>query len=225
MMLRLSLGLLLAMGADSWKMSNEVFLQFWSPVSECSPANELSATCNVYGADAGFVLDNTGATCYSNPTVSQKKFFTWLGLPAFNQNDSFAHVMAYGLESAENNNWISPDCDERGVCSCDAIKAYLGGAMFPGDTGEWENRNASLFASSTSQLRVGDNGVCGTNLMATSENSTESFCGPFQGNITVTYPDVIDPPVASAAISIFSPVPFCKAAFASVLLGFLATIF
>mmetsp|Transcript_5927 Transcript_5927/g.12397 ORF Transcript_5927/g.12397 Transcript_5927/m.12397 type:complete len:223 (+) Transcript_5927:159-827(+) len=221
MMLRLSLGLLLAMGADSWKMSDEVFLQFWSPVSECSPANELSATCNMFGADAGFVLDNTGATCYSNPTVSQRKFFTWLG-PPFNHQD--AHVQAYGLESAEDNNWISPNCDERGVCSCDAIKTYLGGAMFPGDTGQWENQNASLFSYSTYQLRVGDNGVCGTKVRTTFENSTESFCGSFQGNITVTYPDVIGPPVASAAISIFSPVPFCKVAFASVLLGFLATI-
>lgn len=178
--------------AHSWRMSDEVTLHFWSPVSECFDQDELADTCGVRGVNAGYVLDNTGATCYANPTPSDEKAFTWLGPlgPDLAGPNAPPDREVYLFSMFFFGDQPKPECDSKGVCSCDIIDIYRGNGSDPvGWEEHLEMSNSSYSIVSTSFFFTGFSG-CGVNGKLTPLNGTESYCTPFQGNITVGNSDL-----------------------------------
>mmetsp|Transcript_20610 Transcript_20610/g.44772 ORF Transcript_20610/g.44772 Transcript_20610/m.44772 type:complete len:207 (+) Transcript_20610:40-660(+) len=174
--------------AHSWGLTDQVTLHFWSPVSECTAINfKENAICDVTAVEAGYILDNTGATCYSNPTSQSPNWITWLG-PDPGCGDNFnGGVNVYSITVPDGQ--PMPTCDSKGVCSCDAIDPIRGT-----NSSEWWSSSDS---AGTTQRRFGYSG-CGTSGITI---VTEK-CSPFQGNITVGPVPAPTPPSAATRTSV-----------------------
>ena len=174
--------------ADAWGAIDTATLQFWSPQADCTEANfDDDKTCarSESIVDINVTLDNTGATCYSNPYQSPSTaWFHWVGSnPLAGGSDMYAYSLYVPGGQPK------PDCDNRGVCDpCDALNPIRGN-----NPAEWSDPNITLikelgysYSSAYTQFTSG----CGTRFFAhANEVLPTNFCGPFQGNITVEYGD------------------------------------
>lgn len=177
----------IASTGNCWSSIDTATLRYWSPPSTCTEALfEEGKTCDrrETTVDINVTLDNTGATCYSNPmeySPSGSSWFSWLG------PDPNGDLNAYSLYVPVGQ--PVPQCDESGVCDpCEALDPIRGS-----DPANW-----FYFPNSTIKEMGYDNiaespfmgSGCGTSQVYKANNlHPTNFCFPFQGPITVELGD------------------------------------
>jgi len=181
--------------AHSWNTIDTATLHFWSPPSDCTdaiyheekPLGVKTCSKSESAENINIVLDNTGATCYSNPmaySASGASWFSWLG-PSVDSPP--LGLMAYSLFVPEGQ--PVPECDQRGVCDpCDVLDPIRGS-----DATDWFNRNSTLLAelgydlvgSAAGHSSQTESGCGTTQFYPASDVHPTNFCFAFQGNITV----------------------------------------
>lgn len=175
---------------SSWLIEDEVTLHFWSHASDCNSNHPSSEVCNDIAVEAGFVIDNTGVTCYKNPT-STDNVYIFIGPPEASYSyDNTTMIYQIHVPAGEP----VPECDSYGQCSCEVFDVIRGTDSSKWSTNTWTTNTTNTMNTSygygiySSKLfRTGFSG-CGVSIISTPlEGRFENIsgCYPFQGNITV----------------------------------------